>query len=80
VLPDGLEGWKKMTYMIQQIMCYWTWLKQEKFWFINDPDGCDNASFAMCKMLEQLQALLPCEDGLGWDITKFHEQLHVPED
>jgi hypothetical protein len=80
VLPDGLEGWRKMTYVFQQIMCYWTWLKQEKFWLINDPDGCDNASFAIRKMMEQLQALWPREDGLGWDITKFHEQFHVPED
>jgi hypothetical protein len=64
VLPDGLEGWWKMTYVFQQIMCYWTWLKKEKFWFINDPDGRDNASFAICKMMEQPQALWLREDGL----------------
>jgi hypothetical protein len=43
VLPDGLEGWRKMIYVFQQIMCYWMRLKQEKFWFIDDPDGRDNA-------------------------------------
>jgi Plavaka transposase len=80
ILPDGLEGWRKMTYVFQQIMCYWMWLKQEKFWFIHDPDGRDNASFAIRKMMEQLQALWPRLDGLGWDITKIHEQFHVPVD
>jgi hypothetical protein len=80
VLPNGVEGWRNLTYVFQQIMCYWTWLKQEKLWFLNDPDGHDNASFAICNMLEQFQALWPREDGLGWDITKFHKQLHVPED
>jgi hypothetical protein len=69
-----------MTYVFQQIMCYWTWLKQDKFWFVDDPDGRANASFAIPKMLEHLQALWPRKDGLGWDLTKVHEQFHVPED
>jgi hypothetical protein len=80
VLPDGLDAWRKMTYVFQQIMCYWMWLKQDKFWFIHDSDGHDNASFAIRKMMEQLQALWPRLDGLGWDITKIHEQFHVPVD
>jgi hypothetical protein len=80
VLPDGIEGWRKMTYVFQQIICYWAWLKQEKFWMVNDTTARDNASFAIRKMMEQLQSLWPRDDGEGWDLTKVHEQYHVPED
>jgi hypothetical protein len=31
-------------------------------------------------MMEQLQAMWPRLDGLGWDITKIYEQFHVPVD
>jgi hypothetical protein len=81
VLPGCVEGWRQMTYVFQQIMCYWrTWLKQDKFCIVDDPDGRANALFAICKMLEQLQALWLRKDGLGWDLTKVHEQFHVPVD
>jgi hypothetical protein len=35
VLPDGIEGWQKMTYVFQQIICYWAWLPRD------DGEGLD---------------------------------------
>jgi uncharacterized protein (DUF927 family) len=31
-LEGGKSTWKKMVYVFQQLICYWTWLKQERFW------------------------------------------------
>jgi hypothetical protein len=79
-LPGGLATWKKMVYVFQQILCYWTWLKQDKFWMVNDHTACQEATRSIKIMMDQLQSLWPREDGLEWNLTKIHEQFHVPMD
>ena len=79
-LPGGSTTWQKMTYVFQQILCYWAWLKQDTFWMAHDTDACAQATAAIKIMMSQLQTLWPRDDGLEWNITKLHEQFHVPMD
>ena len=79
-LPGGSTAWQKMTYVFQQILCYWAWLKQDTFWMAHDTDACAQATAAIKIMMSQLQTLWPRDDGLEWNITKLHEQFHVPMD
>ena len=43
-LPGGSPTWRKMTYImfqqIQQILCCWSWLKQDTFWMAHDTEAC----------------------------------------
>jgi hypothetical protein len=79
-LKGGFEVWKKMTYVFQQILCYWAWLKQDTYWMANDQAACADASASIKIMLAQIQTLWPRKDGLHWNLTKLHEQMHVPVD
>jgi Plavaka transposase len=81
---NNLKGaevtWKKMLYVFQQMLCYWTWLKQDNFWKCNDTDARDTALKSIKIMMAQLQTLWPRTKGLLWNLTKLHEQFHVPMD
>ena len=80
ILPTEEGTWRKMVYVFQQILCYWAWLKQDKFWKANDPVACEAAAASIKIMMDQLQALWPRVDGLEWNLTKLHEQFHVAFD
>ena len=79
-LPGGAATWQRMVYVFQQILCYWTWLKQDRFWMTTDETACEAATRSIKIMMDQLQALWPRRDGLEWNLTKLHEQFHVPRD
>ena len=80
VLEDGATTWRKMLYVFQQILCYWAWLKQDTFWISDDLEACHTATDSIKTMMKQLQALWPRKVGLEWNLTKLHEQFHVPMD
>jgi hypothetical protein len=56
-LPGGTLTWQKMVYIFQQILCYWAWLKQGKFWMVNDDEACELATESIKIMMDQLQSL-----------------------
>ena len=80
VLSGGASTWRKMMYVFQQILCYWSWLKQDTFWMCNDIDSCNKATASIKIMMRQLQSLWPRHAGFEWNLTKLHEQFHVPFD
>ena len=80
VLPGGEETWRKMLYCFQQILCYWSWLKQDTFWDCMDTNACEAATRCIRIMMLQIQVLWPRKYGLEWNITKLHEQFHIPFD
>ena len=80
VLENGAATWHKMLYVFQQILCYWAWLKQDTFWMADDMDACLTANASIKIMMQQLQALWPRKVGVEWNLTKLHEQFHVPMD
>jgi len=79
-LKGGSRTWKRMLYCFQQILCYWAWLKKDTYWMVNDIAACKAATTSIKIMMRQIQNLWPREKGVGWNITKLHEQFHVPED
>jgi hypothetical protein len=79
-LDGGEVTWKKMVYVFQQLICYWTWLKQERFWQADDPAARESAAHSIRIMIDQLQAFWPRTTGFKWNITKLHKQMHVAED
>ena len=80
VFPGGEGTWKKMLYVFQQILCYWAWLKQDNYWMASDMQACDEATASIKIMMQQLQSLWPRKAGLEWNLTKLHEQFHIPFD
>jgi hypothetical protein len=74
------EKTQQMRYVFQLVLCYWQWLKQERFWARGDTVARYNARKAIQTMLAKLKRLWPRGQGQGWDLAKFHEQLHVPDD
>ena len=79
-LPGKATTWRKMLYVFQQILCYWAWLKQDTYWMAGDTAACETATHSIRIMMQQLQALWPRKKGLEWNLTKLHEQFHVPMD
>jgi hypothetical protein len=79
-LPGGRITWERMLYVFQQILCYWSWLKEETFWATNDLESMENATAAIKVMMRQIQVLWPRQWGLEWNLTKLHEQFHIPFD
>ena len=49
-------------------------------WLANDDEARQSAETSIRKMMEQIQTLWPRRDGLCWNLTKLHEQFHVPMD
>ena len=78
--PEGAVTWRKMLYVFQQILCYWAWLKQDHYWRSDDIAACETATTSIKIMMQQLQALWPRKEGFEWNLTKLHEQFHVPMD
>ena len=71
---------QNMRECFQMILCYWMWLKKKKYWKIDDKNASSKALRAIRKMLSRMKTFWPRETGQGWDLPKFHEQLHVIDD
>ena len=69
-----------MRECFQMLLCYWVWLKEDSFWDRKDYDQMHQATNAIRQMLSKILSLCPRDAGQGWNLTKFHEQLHVPDD
>ena len=69
-----------MRECFQMILCYWMWLKKDKYWKRKDKDSMVAAKYAIQQMLARIVDLWPRTTGQGWNLAKFHEQLHVPDD
>ena len=70
----------KMRQVFQMILCYWSWLKKDKYWKRGDKIAKNIARVAIRTMLVELMKLWPRDSGQGWEKAKIHEQLHVPDD
>ena len=69
-----------MRYIFQLLLCYWSWLKKPYFWSRRNKVAKKAAIESIRIMLRELKDLWPRNTGNGWDLPKFHEQLHVPDD
>ena len=55
------------------------WLKKDKYWKRNDGHVFVEVLGTIRLMLRKIKDLWPRTEGQGWNIPKFHEQLHVPD-
>jgi hypothetical protein len=69
-----------MRQVFQMMLCYWVWLKKDKYWQRGNKEAKQVARTAIQTMLNELITLWPREQGQGWEKAKVHEQLHVPDD
>jgi hypothetical protein len=67
-----------ITNALEMLMCYWAWLKHDKFWKLDSEEQMENVKVAVSRMLEELITCIPRYTGNGWNIPKIHEQLHIP--
>ena len=56
------------------------WLKKDSYWKRNSKKDTESAREAIRTMLRRIIKLWPRSTGQNWDLPKFHEQLHVPDD
>ena len=82
VFVDAMGGEKTrdMIEVFQMMLCYLWWLKRTTFWKRGDKTARDEAQQAIRILLMQLTDLWPRNNGQGWVLAKFHEQLHVTDD
>ena len=71
---------RNMMECFQMLLSYWMWLKKPTFWSRTITNEKFNAKRAISIMLQSILNLWPRQSGQGWELAKFHEQLHVPED
>ena len=64
----------------QKLLAYRSWLRKNKFWKIDNPKGKKDAKQAIKRCLQYLKTHFPRQEGQGWNVPKFHEQLHVADD
>lgn len=80
---DALGGVTKangMRLAFQRLLAYRSWLRKKQFWKTDDSEGPRKAKAAIKKCLQCLLDNFPRTQGQGWNIPKFHEQLHVSDD
>ena len=80
VWMDNPQNYTNMVQCFQMILCYWMWLKKDSYWNLSDTAPKRNAKEAIRVMLKDIKRLWPRAKGQKWDLPKFHEQLHVPDD
>ncbi len=68
----------EITYALEMLLCYWAWLKKDKYWQLDSVDQLEAVKDAVSTMLHELITCIPRFKGNGWNIPKIHEQLHVP--
>ena len=71
---------RDMRECFQMLLCYWMWLKKREYWRRHDRATMIAATIAIRQMLSKIITLWPRSTGQGWNLAKFHEQLHVPDD
>lgn len=71
---------KGMQTAFQRLLAYRSWLRKSEYWEVDDPDGPVKAKQSIKKCLQSLIDDFPRTKGQGWNVPKFHEQLHVPDD
>ena len=54
--------------------------KKPTFWSRTITNEKYNAKRTIQIMLQSILNLWPHHKGQGWELAKFHEQLHVPDD
>ncbi len=69
----------ELQQLLQALLCFHAWAKCTKT-FDCSPRGVANMKHAIKVMLDQIKLYLPRVTGMGWNIQKFHDITHLPDD
>ena len=69
-----------LKYLFSMILACWSWLQKETYWQRGDNNSKKIAEHSIKTLMITMQKLWPRADGNGWNIPKFHKQLHIPRD
>jgi hypothetical protein len=64
--------------VLEKLLFYESWTKRTSFWAPGDLITRGLADKAIRSLLADIKKYCPREEGQGWKVPKFHEQLHLP--
>jgi hypothetical protein len=68
------ETYLNMIYTFESLLCFWAWLKKDKYWKIDaDKEALQTAEHAICILMGKIKSLWPRNQGCEWKKPKFHE-------
>ena len=71
------EQYQNTTYTFQTLLCFWAWLKKDKYWKIaSSKDSLKQTEKAICIMMKKIIDLWPRDHGCEWKKPKFHQCYH----
>ena len=76
-IPD--LRYQDMLYTFESMLCFWAWLKKDKYWDIDkSAENVQAAEEAIGILMAKMKSLWPRNKGAGWQKPKFHETFHNP--
>jgi hypothetical protein len=69
----------ELQQLLQALLCFHAWAKRSSS-FDCSKNGIKRMKYAIQIMLNQIKRYLPRVTGMGWNIQKFHDITHLPED
>ena len=73
----GEECYFNMIETFESLLCFWAWLKKDKYWKCSESDEMlvtvEEATFTL---MRKVKDLWPRETGCEWKTPKFHETSH----
>ena len=66
-----------IVYSFEMLLCFWAWLKKDKYWKQRDHASFNEVRRAVSKLMSELQENFKRTKGAGWFIPKLHELLHI---
>jgi hypothetical protein len=71
------ETYLNMIYTFESLLCFWAWLKKDKYWKIEaGKEALQTAEHAICILMGKIKSLWPRNQGCEWKKPKFHETYH----
>lgn len=71
------DAYLNMIYTFESLLCFWAWLKKDKYWKIESSQASlDRVEHAICILMGKVKTLWPRSSGCEWKKPKFHETYH----
>ena len=81
IMNNDRRKYNNMQYIFEMLLCYRMLLKEDTWWDkSNDKISRMQFQQSIRVMLQCVKKCWPRSKGQAWELTKFHEQLHVPRD
>jgi hypothetical protein len=65
-----------MIEVFESLLCFWAWLKKDKYWKCGDEEATRAAEEATCILMRKMRQMWARTTGIGWNNPKTHETAH----